>query len=258
MSAHASTQACVHNDTNFSPLAIGWYLQAFFPSKVGGLPAWLTPPEGEELKGGSVKCGHCGGPTRFLLQLYTGGNWPHADAFHRTVMLFACATPACYHRGDGPATHVRALRSQLSRANAFYPQVPPNPDESPDVAIARCDARLRESLQVPVHEHAPAPYQQLALVIDEEPAAAAAAGEVGTREGDDASTSPEEEGSSTAQGEESGSAGLDDVEFNEGELPSMGHRRALDSTFARFKARVAPEPTQVVRCVCRLGTLAPA
>lgn len=70
-----------------------------FPSKVGGRPAWL----GEcGLPGPSeLRCGVCGRPCAFLLQLYAPLP-DRPDAFHRGLFLFACRQPACY-RPAGPA-----------------------------------------------------------------------------------------------------------------------------------------------------------
>lgn len=85
----------------------------FFPSKVGGKPAWLDPhhlPDGDV----DLQCPDCQLPMTFLLQVYASRSAP-ADAFHRTIYLFVCCN--C-------ASHVVALRCQLPRNNPFYPSVP--------------------------------------------------------------------------------------------------------------------------------------
>ena len=64
-------------------------LRNHFPSKLGGLPAWLDPvhlPLPEQLV-----CAESGLRLRFLLQVYAAVNdEPHA--FHRALYLFAART----------------------------------------------------------------------------------------------------------------------------------------------------------------------
>lgn len=93
-----------------------------FPSKLGGRPAWLDPCATPG--GAAARCGHCGGGLRFLLQLYCPvGDAPHA--FHRALFVFVCPRGACAGR-PGAA---RAFRSQMARANPFYPPEPAGPDD---------------------------------------------------------------------------------------------------------------------------------
>lgn len=76
-----------------------WRLRsAYFPSKVGGRPAWL----GEAGLPGpaALRCGRCQQPCAFLLQLYAPLPG-RPDAFHRTLFVFACRGAACY-RLPGP------------------------------------------------------------------------------------------------------------------------------------------------------------
>lgn len=85
----------------------------FFPSKVGGKPAWLDPhflPHGDV----DLSCPSCCLPMTFLLQVYATRSFPE-DAFHRTIFLFVCANCTSYFR---------ALRCQLPRHNPFYSSVP--------------------------------------------------------------------------------------------------------------------------------------
>ncbi|XP_039256940.2 programmed cell death protein 2-like [Styela clava] len=101
-----------------------WRLyRCYFPSKLGGKPAWLDPknlPSTEELK-----CPSCGKPTIFLLQIYAP-NENLDDAFHRTIFLFCCKTPSCYStNSNGP---FRVFRCQLKKENAFYSSEPPDYD----------------------------------------------------------------------------------------------------------------------------------
>ncbi|XP_027577144.1 programmed cell death protein 2 isoform X1 [Pipra filicauda] len=104
-----------------------WRLRsAYFPSKVGGRPAWL----GEAGLPGpaALRCGRCQRPCAFLLQLYAPLPG-RSDAFHRTLFVFACRGPACY-RGSGPRGPFRVFRNQLPRRNDTYPEEPP-PEEPP-------------------------------------------------------------------------------------------------------------------------------
>uniref|UniRef100_UPI00398F0329 programmed cell death protein 2 n=1 Tax=Pristiophorus japonicus TaxID=55135 RepID=UPI00398F0329 len=93
-----------------------------FPSKVGGRPAWLSLQlPGPEL----LRCGGCAQPLLFLLQVYA----PRGRAFHRALLLFCCALPACSSR------RFAVFRSQLGRTNDFYPaDPPPEPGSEPGPA----------------------------------------------------------------------------------------------------------------------------
>lgn len=76
-----------------------WRLSsAYFPSKVGGRPAWL----GEAGLPGpaALRCGRCHKPCALLLQLYAPLP-DRPDAFHRTLFVFACRGASCY-RLPGP------------------------------------------------------------------------------------------------------------------------------------------------------------
>ena len=90
----------------------------FFPSKVGGLPAWLDP---QNLPSPSqLACGVCGRPCVFLLQMYA----PLADTHHRSLFLFMCREGACHEReqcrGGGGSRAFVVLRCALPRENRFY------------------------------------------------------------------------------------------------------------------------------------------
>ena len=92
-----------------------WTLRSkFFPSKVGGLPAWLSLsglPTAEQLQ-----CGVCSGPTKFLLQLYCPIE--KEECFHRTLFLFVCPKGECSKRNE--SSNFRVFRDQLPRENAYY------------------------------------------------------------------------------------------------------------------------------------------
>lgn len=89
----------------------------FFPSKVGGRPAWLDlrdlpPPQ-------KLACGVCGKPSVFLLQLYAPiprQPW----SFHRSFFVFMCKDPSCHQHHDFRA--FRVLRCQLPSENDSYQQ----------------------------------------------------------------------------------------------------------------------------------------
>ena len=89
----------------------------FFPSKVGGKPAWLDirdlpAPD-------SLACRVCGKPPVLLLQLYA----PIPErpcAFHRSLFVFICKDPSCHQHQGSKA--FRVLRCQLPRVNDFYQQ----------------------------------------------------------------------------------------------------------------------------------------
>ncbi|XP_078086556.1 programmed cell death protein 2 isoform X5 [Mustelus asterias] len=102
------------------PAAPTRLLSSQFPSKVGGRPAWLSLqlPGPERLL-----CGGCAHPMVFLLQVYA----PRDRAFHRTLLIFCCAAPACARR------RFAAFRSQLGRINDFHPAEPqPEAEAAPE------------------------------------------------------------------------------------------------------------------------------
>lgn len=100
------------------PCAEAWRFKCkFFPSKVGGLPSFLTlnPILGMD----QLRCKLCQSPMRFVLQLYAPVD-SQPEAFHRTLFLFACgASPRC-------ASEVAVFRCQLPRHNQFYSHDPPD------------------------------------------------------------------------------------------------------------------------------------
>ncbi|KAK0149521.1 Programmed cell death protein 2 [Merluccius polli] len=95
-----------------------------FPSKVGGKPAWLGYRDVPSLPG--LQCDICHLPMAFLLQVYAPVSGQDRS-FHRTLFLFCCRTPECYSRNDSRC--MKVFRSQLPRANDFYPYDPPPDDE---------------------------------------------------------------------------------------------------------------------------------
>ncbi|CAK9832289.1 Programmed cell death protein 2 [Anthophora retusa] len=108
-------------DLGFIERCEAWRLESrFFPSKVGGKPAWLDLkciPDEEDLR-----CEYCKEPCLFLCQVYA----PYEDnenAFHRTIFVFVCKKSGCCRSNENG--NVKVFRSQLARVNEFYPPEPP-------------------------------------------------------------------------------------------------------------------------------------
>ncbi|KAK3599874.1 hypothetical protein CHS0354_022445 [Potamilus streckersoni] len=103
----------------------------FFPSKVGGKPAWLLlkpilSPE-------QLSCKLCGETTIFLTQVYTPRDDKHS-AYHRTIFLFVCRNPACCRKNENK--NLRVFRSQLPKNNDFYSSDSPVKDKVDDEPTA--------------------------------------------------------------------------------------------------------------------------
>ncbi|XVE68580.1 hypothetical protein DITRI_Ditri09bG0079700 [Diplodiscus trichospermus] len=106
-------------------------LRQQFPSKAGGVPAWLDPDN--LLSGKSCVCDICGEPLQFLLQVYA----PLVEkdsTFHRTLFVFMCLSMNCLlrdqheqwkHHPEKQSRSVKVLRCQLPRVNPFYSSEPP-------------------------------------------------------------------------------------------------------------------------------------
>lgn len=128
----------------------------FFPSKLGGPPAWLSFHHLPDFE--ALRCENCLKTCKFLLQIYSPGDddvvhdhgGGHGDTndddhhdnhddvnddnsisqeegdatdfetFHRTLYIFICVENLCSKRV------VKCFRSQLSRHNNFYAWDPPN------------------------------------------------------------------------------------------------------------------------------------
>ena len=82
----------------------------YFPSKVGGKPAWLAlknlPCENK------LACKHCEKPCTFLLQVYCPVI-EKESCFHRTIFVFMCKSPDCCKKNE--ASNLVAFRSQLPK-----------------------------------------------------------------------------------------------------------------------------------------------
>eukprot|EP00088_Acartia_fossae_P048159 TRINITY_DN5247_c0_g1_i1.p1 TRINITY_DN5247_c0_g1~~TRINITY_DN5247_c0_g1_i1.p1 ORF type:complete len:359 (+),score=42.81 TRINITY_DN5247_c0_g1_i1:37-1113(+) len=104
----------------------------FFPSKVGGRPAWLDLANLP--KPSTTQCKKCGNGMRFLLQVYSPDDGTES-AFHRTIFVFICVQNQCWSDSTESGKPIVVLRSQLGRKNQFYPFEPPvdRPDWRPDI-----------------------------------------------------------------------------------------------------------------------------
>ncbi|XP_015118632.1 programmed cell death protein 2 [Diachasma alloeum] len=110
-----------------------WRLQSrFFPSKVGGEPAWLDLKNVPGAK--DVECGACGDPCVFLCQVYAP-YFANDATFHRTIFVFVCKKSECCKENYGG--NLKVLREQLSRKNEFYPFDAPEEREDwrPDLTV---------------------------------------------------------------------------------------------------------------------------
>ena len=91
----------------------------YFPSKVGGKPAWLCQrnlPTLEELK-----CDSCSKIMKFLLQVYAPLD-EDENCFHRMLYLFICPNEKCYSKNKDLCFKV--FRSQLPRENDYFANEP--------------------------------------------------------------------------------------------------------------------------------------
>lgn len=123
-----------------------WRMESrFFPSKVGGKPAWLSLgeylPRQEELT-----CQKCSKVMVFLCQVYapfesesTINTANLDDNFHRTIFVFVCRSPSCHTTGN--STNIKVYRSNLPRVNDFYSSSPPieTPENSDPVPVKFCN-----------------------------------------------------------------------------------------------------------------------
>ncbi|KAH1232489.1 Programmed cell death protein 2 [Glycine max] len=125
-----------------------WSLRRqYFPSKTGGVPAWLDPlniPSGR-----SSVCDICGDPLQLLLQVYAPTD--KETTFHRMLFVFMCPSMKCLLRDqheqwkrhpEKPSRSVKVFRCQLPRINPFYSPECPQYNESHEPAgsgAALCD-----------------------------------------------------------------------------------------------------------------------
>nr|CAD7459618.1 unnamed protein product [Timema tahoe] len=106
-------------DVGYINSCVEWRLGSrFFPSKVGGKPAWLDLKHIPD----NLKCKECGKPCVFLCQVYA----PIEDlksCFHRTIFIFVCRDPICCK--ENSSANFKVFRCQLKRRNNYFSFNPP-------------------------------------------------------------------------------------------------------------------------------------
>ena len=83
----------------------------FFPSKVGGKPAWLDLLRVPSVD--TLSCSKCGKPLISLLQIQSSPDSSSDDENHRTLFLFFCTDSKCHFSGDNSC--FVALRCEMRR-----------------------------------------------------------------------------------------------------------------------------------------------
>ncbi|XP_041468574.1 programmed cell death protein 2-like [Lytechinus variegatus] len=114
-------------------------LSQFFPSKVGGKPAWLNLKEVP--KSQNLFCPNCNKTMVFLLQIYcppppgdeddaTAAATGQSSCFHRTLYVFCCREATCHQtsNSEDQKSPFAIFRCQLARRNDFYSYEPPDED----------------------------------------------------------------------------------------------------------------------------------
>lgn len=111
----------------------------FFPSKVGGKPAWLDLKNIPEAK--DIICDECNQPRYFLCQIYCPYN-EKDNGFHRTLYVFMCLSKDCFQPNS--YKNFLVFRSQLPRINPYYPDTPPVEELSwrPDINCSKFGVKL--------------------------------------------------------------------------------------------------------------------
>ena len=99
----------------------------FFPSKIGGKPAWLSHKNIPSLD--EIKCSKCGGVMVFLLQVYAPRDG-QLDAFHRMIYVFMCRNSNCSEENSNIS--FKTFRNQLPRENEFFDFEPVSADAKRD------------------------------------------------------------------------------------------------------------------------------
>jgi pre-rRNA-processing protein TSR4 len=97
----------------------------FFPSKLGGKPAWIQPSADRLPAAHVFSCDHCGLQLVFLLQVYAPLDHLNPDAFHRSLFVFICLNGICLATNKS----VVVIRQQLPQHNALYAPEPSDPDD---------------------------------------------------------------------------------------------------------------------------------
>jgi pre-rRNA-processing protein TSR4 len=112
-------------DDPIHPVAL---LRHYFPSKLGGKPAWLNPRDLPS--NNTLQCQNCKKKLNFLLQIYAPlRKLNNSAAFHRSIYVFICSSGDCI--ASDPQKSILCLRAQLPRDNPFYSnEAPPKLTEA--------------------------------------------------------------------------------------------------------------------------------
>ncbi len=97
----------------------------FFPSKIGGKPAWLQGCGDRLPPPSSFCCPHCSLQLVFLLQVYAPLDHVSEDAFHRSLFVFVCLNGICLASNKA----VMVIRQQLPQLNSVYASEPSDPED---------------------------------------------------------------------------------------------------------------------------------
>lgn len=112
-----------HVEIGYLEKSESWKLESrFFPSKVGGKPAWLDLKNIEI----DLSCGQCSKPCIFLCQIYAPIS-TNAYSYHRTIFIFICKDPNCCKPNEN--SNFKVYRCHLPQINEFY--VPEEPNDEP-------------------------------------------------------------------------------------------------------------------------------
>eukprot|EP00878_Enallax_costatus_P023023 GHUV01024470.1.p1 GENE.GHUV01024470.1~~GHUV01024470.1.p1 ORF type:complete len:305 (+),score=72.67 GHUV01024470.1:738-1652(+) len=220
-----------------------------FPSKVGGVPAWLDPlnlPTAQQLT-----CSVTGQTMRFLLQVYCPVDDNPIDAFHRMIFLFISPRGDELHQRGA----VRALRCQLPRANPFYGDSPAPASQKAPQPLQESEQQLsleRDPWRVAEHEQhvaagtaaatvGPAAFVEQELIVEPEP------------NEDEVEQSGQQQSEVQRLLSSYRARVADEGEYDESELPAdlvdelEGAVGPAQQIFAAFQARTARAPEQCLR-----------
>eukprot|EP00126_Sphaerothecum_destruens_P002387 Sdes_comp15827_c0_seq1m4904 len=232
------------------------YLQSeYFPSKVGGIPAWLNPLTAPCHS--DICCQICRQSMVFLLQIYAPLSME--QCFHRSVFVFCCANGKCHFENDA-AKIFKVFRNQLPAINQFY-KTPENQDSDTSSGSQQEDSGLvgRFSALDLSWKY----FQEYEIITETEPSIQHQLPENGSSEHieEDASTDEEEDSSTRQQvrlsqfqkivtelrqkqreaGENFDEENWDDSCFEQ------SHQNSIDETFKQFQHRISAEPEQICR-----------
>lgn len=118
-------------DIGFLEKKESWQLHPrFFPSKVGGKPAWLDLENLPNPK--DLLCKLCEEPLIFLCQVYA----PYEesdDCFHRTLFIFICKNGSCCK--SNATNNMLVLRCQMPRKNRYFSFEPYREDKDEEFPL---------------------------------------------------------------------------------------------------------------------------